>query len=196
VTKVTAEPIDPGALPWSPDPFRQRMADFTIEDVLALPDDAPRVELVDGVMLVVPSPSLDHQGIANLLWLWLRNNCPKQYDSATAVGVVVTPNNSCEPDVVLHRAEAPRKRHYLLPDEVALVVEVVSPGTRRRDRMQKPAIYADAGIPFFWRIEQDPVRVYAYRLDNGVYREQADSADELLLDEPFPIRLPISAITP
>jgi hypothetical protein len=45
-------------------------------------------------------------------------------------------------------------------------------------------------------VEQDPVHVYAYTLTNGVYKELANSADELVLDEPFPIRLPIREITP
>jgi Uma2 family endonuclease len=193
---MSAEPIDPGAREWFPDPVRQRLAAFTIEDVLAAPDDAPRVELVDGVMLVVPSPSIGHQKAGNLLWAWLRANCPKHLDASTAVGVAVAMNSTCEPDVVLHWAEAPLDRHFLLPHEVVLVVEIVSPGTRRRDRMEKPAVYAAAGIPHFWRIEQDPIRVYAYRLDGDHYRLDAESADEIVLDEPFPIRLPISEITP
>ena len=62
---MTAEPT--GQVMWSPDPIRQRLAAHTLEDVLALPDDAPRVELTDGVMTVVPSPTYDHQDIAALL---------------------------------------------------------------------------------------------------------------------------------
>jgi hypothetical protein len=46
----------PMIMMWQPDPVRQLRANYTIEDVLNLPEDAPRVELVDGVMVVVPSP--------------------------------------------------------------------------------------------------------------------------------------------
>ena len=49
---MTAQPS--GHVMWSPDPLRQRLADYTVEDVLSLPDDAPRVELRDGVMITVP----------------------------------------------------------------------------------------------------------------------------------------------
>ena len=52
------------SIPWQPDPVRQRLAGHTIEDVLALPDDAPRMELVDGVMLVAPSPTIAHQNVS------------------------------------------------------------------------------------------------------------------------------------
>jgi hypothetical protein len=48
---------------WHPDSMRQKLADYTLKDILNLPPDAPRVELVNGVMLVVPSPTEDHQNI-------------------------------------------------------------------------------------------------------------------------------------
>ncbi len=196
VTDVSAEPIEPAQGPWQPDPVRQRLADQTIEDVLGLPDDAPRVELVDGVMLVVPSPAIDHQDIASLTWLWLRRHAPAGLKAVQAVGVAVSMTTTYEPDVLLRHDRGGGSRHYLTPDEVVLAVEVVSPGTRARDRLAKPAGYADAGIPFYWRIEQRPVRVHAYALDGGIYKAVADSAEELILDEPFPIRLPVTEITP
>jgi hypothetical protein len=71
---VTVEPA--GHVMWNPDPIRQRAANYTVVDVLKLPDDAPRVELNDGVMVVVPSPTLGHQNIGNLLWLWFRQHAP------------------------------------------------------------------------------------------------------------------------
>lgn len=48
-----------------------------------------------------------------------------------------------------------------------LVVEVVSPESKERDRLRKPQLYAEAAIPHLWRIEKvsgDPV-VYVYELD-------------------------------
>jgi Uma2 family endonuclease len=186
---------------WQPDPARQVRAAYTIEDVLNLPEDAPRVELVDGVMVVVPSPSIGHQDIGNRLWNWLRRNAPKTYRPVTAVGVAVTTKDAYEPDVMLLKQPRPgaldTTRHYLSPDEVAIVVEVVSPGTGHRDRVLKPGGYADAGIPYFWRIEQNPMRVLVFRLsEDGSYYLMADSTELLELDEPFEIRMPIKDITP
>ena len=60
-----------------------------------------------------------------------------------------------------------------------------------------PVTYAEAGIPYYWRIEQDPVHVFAYRLSrDGTYELMADSAELLELDEPFEFKLPIEEITP
>ena len=58
---MTAEAT--GHVMWPPDPIKQRLADYPLADVQLLPDDAPRVELRDGVTIVVPSPALDHQDI-------------------------------------------------------------------------------------------------------------------------------------
>ncbi|MFI6779643.1 Uma2 family endonuclease [Micromonospora sp. NPDC050276] len=194
---MTAQPIEPASHGmWTPDPVRQRLANHTIEDVLALPDDAPRVELRDGVLVVVPSPTFGHQNIGNLLWMWLRQYAPVELTPATAVGVAINYRNSLEPDVVLLKRPVAVDHHYFEAEQVVLAVEVVSPGTRRRDRLEKPADYADAGIRHYWRIEQNPVHVYAYDLVDGRYELAADSAEELIVAKPFDIRLRVRDITP
>jgi len=191
---MTAEPT--GHVMWSPDPIRQRLAGYTIEDVLGLPSDAPRVELRDGVMIVVPSPTLGHQNIGSLLWLWLRQHAPDEFVAAIAVGVAVGVRDTLEPDVVLLRAPVANTSHYFDGEQVAIAVEVVSPGTKRRDRLEKPADYAAAGVSHFWRIEQNPIHVFAYDLVGGRYELSADSDTELVLAAPFEIKLPIRDITP
>jgi Uma2 family endonuclease len=196
VENMTAQALPARSL-WTPDPVRQRLANYTIEDVLALPDGAPRVELRDGVLIVVPTPTLGHWQIGNLLWRWLHENAPIEFQASTGLGVAVDAKNTLEPDVVLLRRPVARDRHYFTKHEVVLAVEVVSPGTRRRDRIEKPPQYAAAGVPYFWRIEQDPVHVYAYERDSkGSCRLVADSDKELVVDAPFEIRLPITDITP
>jgi Uma2 family endonuclease len=191
---MTAEPT--GHVMWSPNPVRQRLANFFLEDVLNLPDDAPRVELRDGVMIVVPSPTIGHQNIGNLLWAWFRQHAPQEFLAVTAVGVAVGLKDSLEPDVLLVDATVAKTNHYVMPTDVVIAVEVVSPGTKRRDRLEKPAEYAAAGVMHFWRIEQDPVHVFAYDLVDGRYELVADSDTELVLSAPFEIRLPIRDITP
>jgi Uma2 family endonuclease len=172
------------------------LANYFLEDVLNLPDDAPRVELRDGVMIVVPSPTYDHQDIAGLLWVWLRQRAPEDLRASLATGVAVSLDTTYEPDVLLVSSEVAGSGHYSLADKVELVVEVVSPGTKRRDRLEKPAEYAAAGIPHYWRIEQGPLHIFAYDLVDGRYELVADSGTELVLSAPFEIKLPIRDITP
>ncbi|MFF5172192.1 Uma2 family endonuclease [Micromonospora sp. NPDC000089] len=200
---MSAEPIPTPPGPWCPDPMRQQRADYTLEDLLALPDDAPRVELVDGVIQVTPSPTLGHQNISSLLWMFLRSHAPARLSAAQAVAVGLSSNTSRQPDVLLHRTGVPLRDSMLTAEDVVLAVEIVSPGTRRIDRFAKPGEYAAAGIPFYWRIEQDPVHLYAYRIGDRVgpggerqYELVTDSAELIELTEPFDIKLPIAEITP
>jgi len=191
---MTAEPT--GHVMWALDPIRQRLADQTVEDVLNLPDDAPRVELRDGVMIVVPSPSGGHQKINTRLVTWLERHAPDEFEALMAVGVIISHRDTLEPDVALLRGPVNFDHHYYDASQVVLAVEIVSPGTKRRDRLEKPALYAAAGIPHFWRIEQNLVHIFAYDLANGRYDLAGDSADQLTLTAPFEIKLPIGDITP
>ncbi len=186
-------------VPWSPDPWRQRLGNHTVEDVVNLPSDAPRVELRDGVMFVVPSPTFGHQDIMASLWSWFRSHAPTEWRPAIETGVMIAADQTLEPDVLLvRRDDVSGGLHFAPAQSVLLVVEVVSKSTRRRDRLEKPALYADAGIPYFWRIEQEPrLTVFAYRLGaSGTYELAAEATDILKLAEPFPIELAIAEIAP
>ncbi|MCA2213844.1 Uma2 family endonuclease [Jidongwangia harbinensis] len=191
---MTAEAA--GHIVWTPDPTRQRLRAYTVEDVFKLPDDTPRVELTDGVLSVVPSPNGGHQRINWRLVAWLDRHAPEDMEASLAVGVVIGYRNTLEPDALLLRRPVDYEHHFYEPSQVVLAVEIVSPGTKRRDRLQKPALYAAAGIPHFWRIEQNPLHLFAYDLVDGRYELVADSADELVLTAPFEIKLPIADIAP
>jgi Uma2 family endonuclease len=191
---MTAEPAGPSA--WTPDPVRQRARGYTLEDLFMLPDDAPRVELADGVLSVVPPPSIGHQKINYRLVAWFEQHAPEAFEALFAIGVLVDLRHTLEPDVALVRRPTDNDHHYVLPDQTVLVVEIVSPSTKRRDRLEKPGLYATAGIPHYWRIEQDPMHVFAYDLVNGRYDLVADSTEELVLSAPFEIKLPIRDIAP
>ncbi|MEU5785501.1 Uma2 family endonuclease [Micromonospora lupini] len=200
---MTTEPTATPPGPWHPDPMRQQRADHTLADLLALPDDAPRVELLDGVFQVMPFPTLGHQSIPLLLAAWLLRHAAGNLRVSQALGVGLSFNTSRQPDILLCRASVPSDRSTLRPSDVVLAVEIVSPSTRRIDRFAKPGEYAAAGIPFYWRIEQDPVHVYAYRIGDRVgpggerqYELVADGADVIELAEPFDIKLPVAEITP
>lgn len=200
---MSAEPIHQSPGPWHPDPVRQQRADYTLEDLPRLPDDAPRVELVDGAIQVTPSPTIGHQDISSLLWLWFRQHAPERYAITQAVGVALSGNTCRQPDVLLYRAGIRLDRSFLMPNDVFLAVEIVSPGTRRVDRFAKPGEYAAAGIPHYWRVEQDPVHIYAYRLggrpdqiSDRQYELVAESGVRIELTEPFEIKLMIADVTP
>ncbi len=82
---------------------------------------------------------------------------------------------------------------------MVLAVEIVSDGSRSIDRVLKPALYAEADIPFYWRIEtENGIVVHTHKIDpmKQVYVEQARLTDGILVPEPWEMNIPLARITP
>jgi Uma2 family endonuclease len=133
---------------------------WTVADLDDLPDDGQRYELVDGSLVVTPPPTQRHQLLASDLRDRLRAAGPQGWRVQQEFPLPFAEDTQRTPDVVVHRwpPRQPRDdpRNPVGPSDVALVVEVVSPRTRRTDRFAKPGEYAEAGIAMFWRLETEP----------------------------------------
>jgi Uma2 family endonuclease len=83
------------------------------------------------------------------------------------------------------------------PADFALLVEVVSPTSTGMDRVLKPAEYAAAGIPFFWRVEIEPaVEVISYELSDGAYRETVRATEgSVAMPAPYPVVIDVPALS-
>jgi Uma2 family endonuclease len=173
---------------------------WTTDDLDELPEDHRRFELIDGALIVSPSPTNIHQTIAARLVAVLEESCPADYDVTQAVEIRVSKTRSFIPDVLVTTAgAAARSPSKFAPHEVALVVEVVSPTSVTMDRITKADLYAQAGIPFYWRVETlQEIVVHAHRLDADatMYRPTGQFAKTVKLDEPWEIDFPVSRITP
>jgi len=103
-----------------------------------------------------------------------------------------------QPDVALLRAglPAPRRQAGYPPEAFGLVIEVVSPTSRRRDRVHKMVEYAEAGIPYYWLVELEPdVEILAFVLSDGGYREATRlSAGSAELPGPVPLRIDVDRL--
>lgn len=174
--------------------------EWTTEDLDAMPDDGRRRELLDGVLIMSPSLTAAHQTLALRLGGALLDSCLDGYDVTQAVEIRFGPRRAFIPDVLVTTATAAKRRtHWYHPHEVVLAVEIVSPTSQAMDRITKPAIYAQAGIPCFWRVE--PARtvvVHTHRLDPAaeVYVSTGEWTETLRVTEPWPIELPLARITP
>lgn len=148
---------------------------YTIEDYYALPEDGQRYELLDGALIVTPWPAIRHQVALSQLSDELKRACPTEL-AVLQVAVRIR-DSVLIPDLcVVRRAALRSAERDLEPAEVELVVEIVSPSNARIDRVLKPTVYAEAGIPAFWRIELDAdggPELHAHELAGSVYREVA-----------------------
>lgn len=174
---------------------------WTTDDLDRLPEDNRRRELLDGVLIMPSPPRTTHQQVTARLMAALDAVSPDGYAAVLGMEVRVSASRTFVPDgVILQIAGDEGDRHWYAPRDVVLAVEVVAKGTETIDRVLKPALYAQAGIPYYWRIETEggAPEVVTYRIDavNEVYVETGRWTKFVDTGEPFPINLPISRITP
>lgn len=107
------------------------------------------------------------------------------------------------PDLAVIRGDAPVARRQLGVESahVVLIVEVVSPSSRKTDRFFKPVEYAGAGIPAYWRVETEgTVSLTAYVLAPGqqVYTEVGTwrEGETTHLTRPTDLTVDIDALVP
>ncbi|MFC7567096.1 Uma2 family endonuclease [Actinomadura namibiensis] len=173
---------------------------FTAEDLDRLPQLPPRTELIDGALVLASPRAIFHTLVLSFLEHALRQASPKTVRVRREITVRLAKRQRPEPDLLVLRAgtaEDRRETSYRAED-VVLAVEVVSPESEERDRMRKPQLYAKAGIPHFWRVEEQngyPV-VYVYELDpsTGQYVATGVHRDSLRVSVPFDIELDLKEI--
>ncbi|HJS48481.1 MAG TPA: Uma2 family endonuclease [Gemmatimonadales bacterium] len=130
---------------------------YTVEMVRAIPDDRNRYEAVHGELLVSPSPRRTHQVVVGSLFLELA-----PYVRRWGLGqVLVAPfdlvhgrTSLVVPDVLVLRAGAEGEAMCQLRDAI-LLVEVLSPSSRKPDRFTKRRLYQEAGVPAYWMVDVD-----------------------------------------
>ncbi len=161
---------------------------WTEPDLHLFPQDGHRYEIVDGSLHVTPPPDGTHESIVRALVTTLRGAAPEGWWVCARQGVDCD-TSSLIPDVTVLRPES-SGAIWSEPADVALVVEVETPESRRWDRLLKPALYADAGIPTYWRIEPGPtLQVYDLVRDPTTPQRHITGPDLVKLDTPFPLRV-------
>jgi Uma2 family endonuclease len=171
------------------------------EDLVGLPESMQHCELLDGALLVNPPPALPHQSVSLRLASALLAAVTPGLMVVEGAGVRLPDNTMFIPDILVVAREVGLKDRSGIvdPSAVALAVEIVSPGSKTTDRLTKPALYAQAGIPLFWRVElEGGPAIFAYRLEQGRYVEvgSARPGKRLVVDEPFPISVDPAALQP
>jgi Uma2 family endonuclease len=167
---------------------------WTVDDLDDLPeDDTRRYELVDGCLLVSPSPPNAHNGAANELSFLLHASIDPSWRIVAPGAVQLDRRNYREPDLLVLPREAMRKK-YADPADALLVVEVMSPSSVTNDRFAKPGQYAQAGIAHYWRIEPRDRVLVTYALDDEAYRETGRFTDEVVIDDPVTLRFRLGTL--
>jgi len=162
---------------------------LTIADLESMPDDGHRYELIDGTLLVTPAPNTRHQrAVARLLATLVTPAAADLEVLPAPYDWVAGPSSLFQPDVlVARRGDLGPKRLELAP---LLVIEVLSPSTRRIDLATKRMAYADAGVAGYWLVDPDVPSLTVLELQAGEYAEVAT----VVGDEAWESHTPIPAL--
>lgn len=140
---------------------------------MALPDDGKRYELIEGELVLNPAPNTRHQRLQRKFLVALDN-----YFSAHRNGevfnapfdVVLSEDVVLEPDVVVvlkeHAARIGTNNLQGPPD---LAIEILSPGTRRKDEILKRRLYEHHGVNEYWIVDPEEETVRIYRRDGETF---------------------------
>jgi Uma2 family endonuclease len=177
----TGVPSALGGPTWEVAHFFPLQGDWTEGQYLALPTPH-RFELVDGRLEALPMSSWFHALIIGFIYDRLR-----EYLRQSNVGVVspvpifvrVEQGQIRLPDVTFCFHEHMATNRKKAQDGADLVIEVVSgeEKDRQRDLIEKPIVYAKAGISEYWIVDPDTRTITVLALDGTVYREAGKYVD-------------------
>ncbi len=156
---------------------------LTTEDLDSIPEEQPgdRHELIDGELFVTPVPLDKHQAISSNIVYALESLVRRQQLGLTRTapsGVRLSPDTLVIPDlyfVARHRVHHLGAKGMEGPPD--LVVEILSPGTRRRDLTVKRSLYARFKAPEYSIIDPDTESVTVLTLASDVYVPAPKGAD-------------------
>ena len=150
---------------------------LTYRDYEALPADGRRYEIHDGELSVTPAPSFDHQVILSNVLRVLFQHIP-----SVAPGLVLpapldvilsdkpAETSIVQPDILYVAADRmARTSRRGIEGGPTLAVEILSPSTRRIDRVTKTRLYARYDVPFLWLVDPDARTIEAFELRGGQY---------------------------
>lgn len=153
-------------------PTTERDTRLTYDDFVRFPDDGLRHELIDGVHYVTPSPATRHQQLSGRLHLAIGSYLEAHPEAGhvfyAPFDVIFSRWDVVEPDLLFIAAD---QREILTNANVqgapALVIEILSPGTRRRDLGIKRQLFERGGVREYWVVDPKSEGVAIYRRDGG-----------------------------
>jgi Uma2 family endonuclease len=157
---------------------------LTYDDLQLFPDDGRRHEIIDGQHYVTPSPNTRHQRLVGRLHaafvLYLRDHPSAGEAFLAPFDVVFTEFDVVEPDLLFVCAD----QHEIVTEKhvrgaPAIVIEILSAGTRRVDEKVKYPLFERGGVREYWLVdpELDLVKVYR-RASNGSLPRVAELSAE------------------
>lgn len=175
---------------------------LTYQDYLEIPEEPGyRFEILDGILIKEPSPSVIHQRASRKLQRILEDYFEKVDPEGEVFDAPldVTPLefNVVQPDLFYVSGE---QQLIVKEDRIdgspVLVVEILSPSSARKDRLQKMRIYQKAEVKHYWLVDPKEKTLECFALHDGVYALVASGMEEDIVEHPnFPgLSIPLKSL--
>lgn len=161
---------------------------FTPADLELTPDDGMRYEVVDGQLLVTPTPPTIHQASLVELATLLLPACPERLKVFLGpLEFRASTRRAVLPDLLVVGCDDVGERW--IEEPLVLAVEVLAPTTRLVDQLVKRRVYEEAGVEAYWMFDPDEVVLTALELEDRRYHERVivQGDEEFEAQLPFPV---------
>lgn len=163
---------------------------LTYQDYLELPDEPGyRFEILDGMLIKEPSPNVMHQRVSRRLqriledFFWQVD--PEGEIFNAPLDVTFQDVTVVQPDLLYVSGEQKSiVKDARIDGQPTLVVEIISPSSRRKDRLQKMRIYQQAQVPHYWLVNPEEKTLECFFLKDDLYTLVATGMEEEVVEQP------------
>ena len=167
------------------------LREYTYQDYLHLPEEPGySFEILDGLLIKELAPSVPHQRVSRRLqrvledYFWEHDPTGEVLNAP--LDVTFGERNVVQPDLLyVSGAQKDIVEHSRIDGPPALVVEILSPSTGRKDRLQKMRAYQKAGVSHYWLISPEEKTLECFHLVGGLYTVVATGMDEDRVEHPI-----------
>ncbi|MDN5931200.1 MAG: Uma2 family endonuclease [Pseudonocardia sp.] len=169
---------------------------WTEDAYLALDTAGRHVELIDGSLLVGPTPDDRHANAVAVVRAAVAAALPDGLEVTGPVALRLSPGRILVPDLVVAVSSAAVAGEVRDSSVALVVIDVVGAGNGVADRWFKPQLYAGSRIPYALLVDHDDPFAVGSMLIGGRYHEYASAEGDgvLLLEEPFALELALAAL--
>ncbi|MCL1997071.1 MAG: Uma2 family endonuclease [Defluviitaleaceae bacterium] len=155
---------------------RPKQQKQTYTDYASWKDDGNRYELIDGAPHMMAAPGILHQSIqiniSSIIWHYLRGKDCVVLSSPLDVRLNYNDGDDTvvQPDIAIicDKSKIAQEGIRGVPD---MVVEIISPGSAKMDRIIKYKKYESAGVKEYWIVNPTDQTVETYTLEQGSYQK-------------------------
>lgn len=163
---------------------------LTYEEYAKLPEESGyQYELIDGNLIRDPTPNFHHQRVSRRLQRILEDYFneadPRGEVFDAPLDLALNKHTVVQPDLLYFPGNRPAQ-HNPIDTLPALVAEVLSPSTGRKDRVTKLNHYQAAGVLHYWILDPEDGIIEAYELRNELYVSLLRTHDESFSHPGFP----------